>query len=460
MISLDQPLSTSSPGAERVFAHLQANILAAHPRRHLEVWFLRFEVSARLVEFLVAIRPFVKSAATQLQERERFRTTGAAAAPYVGVGLSANGYALLDTHPSRRPQDRSFADGAKAAAAALGDPDVADWEPAFRQDWHAVLLVGAATANGLSTITASARSLLAGVVVHVEAGHDLRDSHDRPVEHFGFVDGISNPVFLADDAPSVAADEWDPVFPVGRALTTDLGVPLAEDCFGSYLVFRKLEQNVRRFHTMVHELALTLRIDSTGLNLVRHERAAALLVGRHRDGTPLVESAIPLGARPPGNRFTFAADPEGRRCPVFAHVRTLNGRTNAATEEGLEERAHVIARRGQTYGERLDDPIDASVPISERPDRGVGLLFMCINADIVDQFEVQQAHWANDPDFPRIGAGVEPIIGRGPTTMVDIPTTWGGVTMKRSAIQETVRLLGAGYFFLPSLPFLASPHGA
>src|SRR5919107_6400840 len=38
------------------------------------------------------------------------------------------------------------------------------------------------------------------------------------------------------------------------------------------------------------------------------------------------------------------------------------------------ERSHIMARRGQSYGQRSDDP-GADLPLSARPTRGVGLLF-------------------------------------------------------------------------------------
>jgi hypothetical protein len=70
-----------------------------------------------------------------------------------------------------------------------------------------------------------------------------------------------------------------------------------------------------------------------------------------------------------------------------------------------------MARRGQTYGERLDDPNDDSVAPAGRPNGGVGLLFMAFNANIninddfgLSQFDFTQAAWADNPNFPGVPA--------------------------------------------------------
>jgi len=56
----------------------------------------------------------------------------------------------------------------------------------------------------------------------------------------------------------------------------------AEDAFGSFLVFRKLEQDVDRFDQLVAGLALKLGVDEA--------RAGALVIGRFKDGTPIALS--------------------------------------------------------------------------------------------------------------------------------------------------------------------------
>lgn len=75
-----------------------------------------------------------------------------------------------------------------------------------------------------------------------------------------------------------------------------------------------------------------------------------------------------------------------------------------------KEREHLMARRGQTYGIRADDPRDNL--ISKKPERWVGLLFMAFNSDIGNQFEFTQSVWANNLGFPSVSVGIDPVIGQ------------------------------------------------
>lgn len=49
-----------------------------------------------------------------------------------------------------------------------------------------------------------------------------------------------------------------------------------------------------------------------------------------------------------------------------------------------------MARRGQAYGTRSDDPNATSLPFSKRPTGGVGLL-LAFNSELSNQFEFTQA---------------------------------------------------------------------
>ena len=87
------------------------------------------------------------------------------------------------------------------------------------------------------------------------------------------------------------------------------------DRFGSFFVFRKLEQNVRGFKVALDSLAEQLLL--TGSEV---ERAGAMAVGRFRDGTPIIPTTAPVpGAKL--NNFTFVgADANGNVCPFHAHI--------------------------------------------------------------------------------------------------------------------------------------------
>src|SRR5215212_10167121 len=181
----------------------------------------------------------------------------------------------------------------------------------------------------------------------------LETSHLGDVEPFGFVDGISQPVIDWEGKRKIHGDQlqYSNVASLGEFLlgysneyneytdrplldatskgTADLlpalDQPQKKDLGrnGTYLVMRQLDQDVRKFWQFVHE--------QSGGNAAEAEKLATAMVGRKRNGDPLVptqETPVPrlesksdqLGQ----NQFTFDSDPAGARCPFGAHVRRAN----------------------------------------------------------------------------------------------------------------------------------------
>jgi deferrochelatase/peroxidase EfeB len=118
-----------------------------------------------------------------------------------------------------------------------------------------------------------------------------------------------------------------------------------------------------------------------------------------------------------------------------------------------EERSHRIVRRGITYGERRVEPKDDPAQ-EDLPERGVGLLFMCFQASIDNQFAYLQ-RLANDSSD-----GLDPIIGQSASATglgQTWPVQWGEPYVKPFEFTGFVRLRGGDFFFAPSLPFLRDP---
>jgi deferrochelatase/peroxidase EfeB len=122
-----------------------------------------------------------------------------------------------------------------------------------------------------------------------------------------------------------------------------------------------------------------------------------------------------------------------------------------------EERSHRIVRRGITY-----DEINRKGDLSFHPERGVGLLFLCFQSSIENQFEFIQNKWANNNDFPMPFTGIDPLIGQGENRK---DANGGDGEQKWSTIQRTtcsqslegfVKMKGGEYFFAPSLTFIKS----
>jgi deferrochelatase/peroxidase EfeB len=191
----------------------------------------------------------------------------------------------------------------------------------------------------------------------------------------------------------------------------------------------------------------------------------AMVIGRFEDGTPLALQSAWGMHDPVPNDFNYSSDLHGLKCPHFAHIRKVNPR-GCGLERPVDERRHFFPRRGQTYGLRWDDPNDYR--IDDKPENGVGLLFMAFNSDIGAQFVYTQRMFANaTPELaiPESPFGLADMLagqGRRPA-IVEWPVSWGGgdaeqvsLDAKRTApcFDSFVSMRGGEYFFMPSLAFL------
>jgi Dyp-type peroxidase family len=460
-VNIDEtlPWETATGDEATMLENLQPNILKGHVRDFLSVIFLRFDDTAEGRAFLGLVRrKLMKSAKDHLQEVRAHAQWGTDGTPYVGVGLTSAGYSALGVTPL--PGDTSFGQpgGMKGSRTGLNDPPLSTWEAPFREEIHAVVLVGD-SADHEQRYELTRQAVLAlvtdGITVLVEEnGRTLSNAAGDGIEHFGYVDGRSQPLFLnedisAENGPSTPA--WNPAFPLKQVIVSDPAAPDPPVHFGSYLVFRKLEQNVALFKQGELDLA-----DRLGLIGEDRERAGAMMVGRFEDGTAATVQEDEAGLRVlVRNDFNYDADTEGSKCPFHAHIRKANPR---GTDDF--ERSHLMARRGQTYGHRTDDP-GADLPPSRRPADGVGLLFMAFNADLGNQFEFTQAKWVNNERFP-FGTqfpepGLDPVIGQGVRGPVHYAPEWGGTDQVETAdAAQAVTLKGGQYFFVPSLAFLGT----
>ena len=280
----------------------------------------------------------------------------------------------------------------------------------------------------------------------VETGKKLKakfaeKQHD--IEHFGFTDGISQPLLVQQDIDIAKAKlgdaNWSPEAPLQLTFVKE---PNQDERYGSFLVFRKLEQNVKQFWSSLEELSKQLGIDT--------EVAAAMATGRKKDGAPLVE-ATAVADGDIQNDFDFSSDVDGLKCPFHAHIRKVNPRGDIPRQLGgtIEfERALRIVRRGVTYGNRPDLE-DENV---ESPEAGVGLLFMCFQSNL-EQFVIQQEGSDSNDFVQEFKTGPDPIIGRNENIL---PQSWPSGSDKQFAMANFVKMLGGEYFFAPSMGFLQS----
>ncbi|MFI2206798.1 Dyp-type peroxidase [Streptomyces sp. NPDC020192] len=375
--------------------------------------------------------------------------------PFVNVMLSASGYQALGFRDL--PEDKAFRRGSRhpETLEKLHDPKESQWHEGFRKPIDALVIVADDSPERVQKTADEIRSSLeasgAGQVVHQEVGKVLRMYPNGPArEHFGFVDGVSEPHFLAKDIAKAKKEEgdtkWDPGAPLELVLAKDPGGD-RETGWGSYFVYRKLEQDVPHFNQQRLKLAGELakadgRAEPHEGDL---ELAGAYMVGRFRNGMPVHFAATGRSMTDPiPNDFDYLDDQDGLKCPFQAHIRKTNPRGDVARrfpdDATLEkERARRIARRGISY----------------ESDGAKGLLFLCAQANISDQFEFMQAAWCNDPKFVSGDAGQDPVVGTGSAAT---PTSWpkkhGSTEKIKASLAESVTLRGAEYFFVPSIGFL------
>jgi Dyp-type peroxidase family len=253
---------------------------------------------------------------------------------------------------------------------------------------------------------------------------------------------------------------------------------------GSYMVMRQLDQDVRGFWEFLY--------DQAGGNVGGAEQLGAKMVGRTRAGDPLV----PIQAEPiPGvdartatqNQFTYESDPVGARCPFGAHVRRTNPRNSDFPERRLSVlrklmimlgfgpkgfyddltssvRFHRILRRGREYGSELL-PEQALQPAPPN-ESARGLHFICLNANILRQFEFLQNAWVANTKFSGVTGESDPLLGNR-ESIPGCPVTGnftmlGDGTLRRrvSGLPQFVTVRGGAYFFLPSLRALRYFAGA
>lgn len=291
-------------------------------------------------------------------------------------------------------------------------------------------------------------------------------------EHFGFRDGIAQPVLknVSDDSPGSGGLVDPGEILLGNVNGYNLIPPGPQlrgqriDVNGSYLVFRQLEQDVVGFWNFVSQAATSLPRGATP------EWLAAKMVGRWPSGAPVVMTPDhddpTLGD---DDSFGYAAgDANGVRCPFGSHIRRSNPRDwgpgDDATEGAKNASVHRIMRRGRPYGSPLVPDMSTDKIVRQaralaasgdtRERRGRGLHFLCFNSDIRRQFEFVQQTWINNPKFAGLQADEDPLIGdQLPTRLFDAPATFtvqsDPVRKRVTGLQRFVHVRGGAYFFMP-----------
>lgn len=409
-----------------------------------------------------------------------------------------------------------------------------DWEQEYSQNKiHALISLAHSDAQSLWQETNKIIDRIEAdwskiEIIKHEIGLVRRNDKHQPVEPFGFPDGISQPLFFKTDLNRPEnRDKWCPSANLRLVLNVDpFGKQFEEKVtgnkysYGSFLVYRKLEQNVEGFNNRVRELACKLEDKETDCEPreAREQLVRAYSMGRFReDGRPVAIYSDLNSPEENGtdlNNFNYGEGDEFEdtsrwKCPFHAHIRKVNSRAISDKVYGSDyddkpknQRKRRIARRGTTYGlpkenhtsvisestkENLKHYQDLSEKLADKlrvelEQNKEGLLFFCFQTDIAAQFEKLQ-DYANDENFgPDSGKdlGADPIAGQNnkePNCKGNLgadslagqnnekewpvqkwPRTWGD---SENPVDDFdffgyVTPRGGEYFFTPSLSFLKS----
>jgi Dyp-type peroxidase family len=320
-------------------------------------------------------------------------------------------------------------------------------------------------------------------------------------EHFGFADGIGNPVFegqypcdeemrtaVVGQGKLTAGQQWVPLatgeFLLGYAdeaqETPGAAMPNDFSRNGTFMAYRKLHQNVNAFHNYIEAKAEVYAAIHAVSQQEASETLRAKMAGRWSDGIPLMHAptygqwqaernAIQDMPEPERTNylsrvmrnFSYAADADGSRCPFSSHLRRSNPRDMLDPTAGppkqpgqapkatsvLNNRRRIL-RRGLPYGH-------SGPGISDQEEHGVLMLALC--ASLFRQFEFVQQQWLQYGHDFQSGNDSCPLVGNhGDQSkfVIEASAKSGKPPFICDQLPQFVEVRGGAYFFVPSMTAL------
>jgi deferrochelatase/peroxidase EfeB len=328
-------------------------------------------------------------------------------------------------------------------------------------DANLVVHLFARSTETLEAITSEVREAAAGntEILPTSAGGPIEGGMLGTIRgelHFGYRDGISHPdVRWSDDPGSPGSIDYrnfllgysTPQIPSSPKVFASVpasarAAGLARN--GSYSVFRVLIQNVAAFNQFLATEGPRAFPELPPTDA--QELLAAKLMGRWRDGTPLIRSPVaPDIAFANDNSFNYSQDAAGLRCPISAHIRVTNPRDQALDPPPKVIGVPQVIRRGAPFGTKLEGTVD------DNQERGLAGLFIC--SSITRQFYTLM-EWMKENSFspsfqdPR---AQDPLANHEvPSASKEflIPTESG---VRSVTLPNMVTTRGTAFFLLPSL---------
>lgn len=502
---------------------IQGNILAGFNKDFQRFLFLSIADMTAAKHWLRHLIPHISDTTQVKLFNDAFRAfrkahngseEGMPTATWLNIAFTHAGLVKLGAHGADTfPEE--FRLGMAGRKNEIGDTGCSDpslWQPPFNKpaDVHIILLLASDLSADLETLgTHLLATLPAGLsLIGDQTGEDLHGKL-KGHEQFGFKDGISQPG-IKGFTPSVNFNPssetghqgvpgqdllWPGEFVLGyptqqpsRPRSTFDGPnpdPGADSCSGpdwtrngSYLVFRKLSQNVSGFRASVLSAATSFGVPA--------EVAGAKIVGRYASGCPLqlTKDETPHNGFPAGfdpntgdpslthpqlldanhiTHFEYGDDLAGQYVPRSGHIRKAYPRDEQfLTPDGAaidphsklhesDTQTHRLLRRGIPFGKPFINPDTLEAPVSDDgEDRG--LLFLAYQHSIADQFEFIQKQWVNDKNFPEKDDGTDPVMAQAVTGTMRCPIHHHPPTT--TTLSHFVITEGGEYFFQPSISAL------
>ncbi len=492
---------------DKILAEAQAITLKGHGRKYVLTSFVHFDGDINQIAHWLTyyLKNKITSTLSQIEDTERYKQLkNHSSIPIIGFYISSAGFHKLEVINSSKTDFTTKNEALKGRlknflktfqqetiipfedVAYWGDmydeinqhlikdpPPTKNWDESFLKDIHAMVLIADDSLERCKYITKELNKSMengVGRVLFTEQGermYSIMNNKRVEIEPFGYRDGITKINFFKKGKPyTLDENKWKNIL---------------DNHYGSYLVFRKLEQDVHLFNEKIEELADFLGISK--------DYAEAQVMGRYKDGTPLTIFKSPKKVfteedkneiisfdnfyhdpkiPDPEIKSYYDLDAKGMKCPFHAHVRKVNPRKKFSLNDASSMPNPIVRR---------------SVPYSK--DGKTGLLFMCFQANITNQFLTIQDKWCNNEPSQMYDAapqkGLDPI-GRGENAQPKDTQVWnkkwkekgrrykkdyyeGNFDFskkiknenKEEIIKNIVTLRGGGFFYAPPISFFNDP---
>ena len=234
---------------------------------------------------------------------------------------------------------------------------------------------------------------------------DLPAPGELTIEHFGFQDGVSQPLMIKQDVDAE-------IGPAGAASLEPAGAAVVGAAARAGRRIRQLPRlpQARAGRQGVLGRARDLA-NRTGVDVEDPRRDGR---GAHRGRYPAGADGPPVDPGADPNDFHYDLDPVGRQCPLHAHIRKTNPRGDVPRyiRPRTEELRASPPNRAGAASPTASGPTSPTRPAVGRP-HGRRVCCSCASRRNLDQFVIQQ-DGSDSNHFVRSNVGVDAVIGQHP----------------------------------------------